>query len=150
MERAMSFEVLTIPFSGKSGGFDPDILKDFVMNKKVLNYQAHFFQSEGRAYWTVFLEYDPLLKESPGPHLSEAQQQLYNKLAEWRKVRSEKDGIPHFIIATNRVLESIAYKAPKTKAALHQIRGFGNKKVEKYSDDIIHIINAFYGKEMEK
>jgi len=140
----MAFEIITIPFNPVQGNFDPDILKDFTMNKKIQSWQAQFFQKDGKAYWTLFIEYDPLLKDKPHVALSESQQHLYIKLAEWRKTRAEKDGLPVFIIATNKDLEIIAYKAPRTKAALQQIKGFGKKKIEKYADDILHIITAFY------
>jgi len=138
------FEILTIPFDRKQGCFDPDVIKDVTINKKVLHWQAHFFQSDGNIYWTVFLEYDPLLKDNPLVSLSDAQQHLYRNLAVWRKERSEKEGIPPFLIASNKDLEMIAYKAPKTKAQLQQFKGFGKKKIEKYADEILHIISNFY------
>ena len=123
----MAFEIITIPFNPVQGHFDPDILRDVTINKKILKWQAQFFQSEGKAYWTLFMEYDPLLKDKPHMALSEAQQHLYTKLAEWRKSRAEKDGLPLFIIATNKDLEIIVKEANRCKLITRSLLDFARQ-----------------------
>ena len=61
-----------------------------------------------------------------------------------RRETAEKEGIPPFVIANNSHVSEIVRKEIKTLDALKQINGFGKKKVEKYGQDIIGIIKAFY------
>jgi superfamily II DNA helicase RecQ len=76
--------------------------------------------------------------------MSEPERLLYEKLQSWRKEQAQKDGVPVFIIATNRELAEAATKAPETLEALRQIKGFGKRKIERYGKPILHIIQHFY------
>jgi superfamily II DNA helicase RecQ len=55
-----------------------------------------------------------------------------------------KEGVPPFVIARNSQLADIVKNETKTLEALKTVNGFGNKKVEKYGQDITGIINAFF------
>jgi ATP-dependent DNA helicase RecQ len=94
------------------------------------------------------LEYDTLLDtKSPGPEtrgLTEAGKLCYEKLRVWRRERAEKEGVPPFVIARNSQLADIVKNETKTLEALKTINGFGNKKVEKYGEDITGIISTFF------
>ncbi|MDR0623025.1 MAG: HRDC domain-containing protein [Treponema sp.] len=144
----MSFEILTIPFNSDTALFNCDDLNRFCVNKKVVNSKTEFFNVNGKAYWSVFLEYDSLLEtRSAGPDtrgLTEAGKLCYEKLRVWRRERAEKEGVPPFVIARNSQLAEIVKTEPKTLEALKTINGFGNKKVEKYGQDITGIITAFF------
>jgi superfamily II DNA helicase RecQ len=145
----MSFEILTIPFSSDKGLFNCDDLNRFCVNKKVINSRTEFFNVNGKAYWSIFLEYDTLLETTTGggeetKGLTEAGRLCYEKLRVWRRERAEKEGVPPFVIARNSQLVEIIKREIKTLEALKTINGFGNKKVEKYGTDITGIITAFF------
>ena len=137
--------IFTIPFSPEHGTFFEDELNSFISDKKVKQIKAEFFQSGSKAYWTVFVEYEPILDESPpvDSSLSERDKLLYERLRQWRAERAKKDGIPTYIIATNRELLSIVNQKPRSKQALKEIKGFGRKKIAKYGEEILNIVEAF-------
>ncbi|MBN2374715.1 HRDC domain-containing protein [bacterium] len=144
------FKIITIPFDRKNGHFDEDILNRFVINKEIKAYRAEFFQDGDAKYWTIFLEYDPLLEQASKKDLeglNEPQRLLLDRLKAWRKERAEKDGVPVFIIGANRELVDIVRNAPKSLEALRQIKGFGKSKISRYGTEIIGIINGFYSKQ---
>lgn len=65
---------------------------------------------------------------------------LYQKLKTWRKAQAEEEKLPAFCIFSNQVLESIVKKRPQIKEELLNIKGFGEKKFEKYGKQILEII----------
>lgn len=141
----MAFRVITIPFKVNSECFHEEELSKFCLNKKINSYQAKFFSTGDKAYWTVFLEYEEVLAENKqNDNFTEPEKLLYKRFREWRKDIAQKSGVPVYIVATNGELISLIRKMPKNIESLKSVRGFGNKKIEKYGKDIIEIIRAFY------
>ena len=50
------------------------------------------------------------------------------RLKAWRKERAEKDGVPVYIIGTNREFRDIVVARPETLEALKTVKGFGKAK----------------------
>jgi len=144
----MSIRIFTIPFDPQKGLFQDEDLSKFLLNKHIRRLQPEFFQLDGHAYWTVFVEYETVVSEDTAESdgLDTAQRLLFQRLKEWRKELAEKDGIPVFIIATNKQLLNVIKRAPVTLEALRAIHGFGNKKISRYGADLIDMIKAFYEK----
>ncbi len=142
------FKIVTIPFNRNIKGFDDDLLNQSFMNKHVQSYRAEFFADGEEKYWTVFAEYDSVLEQKPYKKedhgLDESQNVLLDKLREWRKIRAEKEGVPVYLLGTNKELADIVKTAPKSSEALGTVKGFGKGKIEKYGKEIIEIISAFY------
>jgi hypothetical protein len=64
----VSFEILTVPFNSDTSLFNCDDLNRFCLNKRVISHKSEFFNVNGKAFWSVFPEYDTLLDtKSPGP-----------------------------------------------------------------------------------
>ena len=66
---------------------------------------------------------------------------LFNKLRIWRKNKANSQGIKPYIIFSDTTLMELANKNPKTKDELMSIRGMGEKKYERYGEDILKIMN---------
>lgn len=138
--------ILTLPFNPESEAFDDEPVTRFLVNKRVRRLEPQFFQTNGRAYWTVLIEYEPVLtaaevtQAKDQPALDETQQALLRRLRAWRRERADRDGLPVFLVATNRQLTTVAERQPRTLEALRQIDGFGKKKVERYGKDIITVV----------
>lgn len=66
---------------------------------------------------------------------------LYNSLKKYRLEVSKIDGVKPYFVFTNAQLDSLIEAKPKTKSELFKISGFGEKKIEKYGDAIVDIIN---------
>lgn len=143
------FRILTIPFDRAKGFFDDSLLNEYLLNKRVKTWGARFFQLDGEAYWTVFIDADPVLPP-PGKRaeegLSEPERLFLQRLREWRKERAEKDGTPPFIIATNTELLAVIRKTPVTLEQLRSVRGFGQGKVSRYGEEIVSLVKTFHEK----
>jgi hypothetical protein len=116
----MSIRIFAIPFDPQKDLFQDEDLSRFVLNKQIRRLHPEFFQVDGNAYWTVFVEYETILTKDPAESegLDTAQRLLFQRLKEWRKDRAEKEGVPVFIIATNKQLLDLVKRAPGTLKAL--------------------------------
>lgn len=144
----MAIRMFAVPFDARQESFHDEELQKFLLNKQVKTIRPEFFHQNGRAYWTIFIEYELVLKDAPrnANALDAPQRLLYQRFREWRKEKAESEGIPVFLIATNRELLDLVKSAPRTLEALRQIHGFGKKKSDKYGQEILTIISAFYEK----
>lgn len=70
-------------------------------------------------------------------------EQLKERLQEWRIERFKKDNVPAYMIMHQTTLMDIASFVPKTKAELMRIKGFGEAKFEKYGEEILRITAEF-------
>ncbi len=143
------FKIMTLPFDRIHKGFDDELLNKWLSNKKLKSYQAEFFQDGEEKYWTILMEYDPLLKKSSEKHeegLDEPQKIFLGQLKVWRKERAEKDGVPVYIVGTNKEMADIVKTAPRSVEQLKNIKGFGKGKISKYGTEIIEMVTSFYEK----
>ena len=140
----MPIRIFTISYDSQLRGFPDEELQKFLLNKNVKSLHPHFFQLDGTASWTVFVEYETVVSsgtpESDGLNASE--RLLYQRLREWRKETAEKEGVPVFIIANNKQLMELVKQSPATLEALRNIHGFGKKKVESYGVAVEVIYSA--------
>jgi superfamily II DNA helicase RecQ len=143
----MPFKIITIPFDPEKECFLEQDLNDFCLNKKLKGWQAGFFVSGEKAYWSIFMEYDMALEpEKADDSFSEPQRLLYARLREWRKGKAQENGVPVYIVATNTELKQLVVQSPYTIEALKNIKGFGKKKIERYGKEIISLIKKFHNK----
>jgi len=63
-------------------------------------------------------------------------------LKQKRREIAQREGKELFKIFHNSVLEATATALPKAKKELAEVKGWGKKKIEKYGDEIIAIING--------
>ena len=70
-------------------------------------------------------------------------EQLRERLQEWRMQRFKKDNVPAYAIMHQSTLMDIAALVPKTKAELLRIKGFGDAKFAKYGEEILEITKEF-------
>ena len=66
--------------------------------------------------------------------------ELFDKLKAWRREKARAEGIKPYIIFSDASLIEIANKLPKTKEDLMNIRGVGEKKIDKYGEEILKIL----------
>lgn len=144
----MPFQIITIPFDPSLSVFHTDLLNDFLINKQLLSYRAEFFQQQSKFYWTVLVEYEPVLPKSDKnkQKLSPEQEVLFNRLREWRKEMAEKQGVPVYVVSNNEILTEIAVNKPQTMEALKQIKGLGEKKATEFGQQLLHLVQTFIEK----
>ena len=66
-------------------------------------------------------------------------EELRERLQEWRTERFMADNVPAFMIMHQGTLMDIATIVPQTKAELMSIKGFGKAKFDKYGEEILAI-----------
>ena len=69
--------------------------------------------------------------------------QLYEKLAQWRREMAISTRRAPYWIATNRMLRLVSAFVPQTAEELKQIPGFGEAKVASYADAVVAITQLF-------
>ena len=62
------------------------------------------------------------------------------ELKKWRKRKAEEMNVPPYVIFGDRTMNDIAVKKPRSEAALFDVNGLGEKKVEKFGADILAIV----------
>lgn len=69
--------------------------------------------------------------------------QLFEQLKAYRLKTSREEGFKPYMVFNNEELNTLIEIKPKNKDELLKVKGFGSKKVEKYGDAIISILNNF-------
>ncbi len=77
---------------------------------------------------------------SPRDALDAEGQWLYDAMRRWRAQTAKQEGVPPYVVLTNRQLGGIAQARPGSKAALGRVEGVGDKKVERYGDALVAML----------
>ena len=80
-----------------------------------------------------------LIKEEEQP----INKELFDILKRWRKDRAHTEKIKPYIIFSDSTLIEIVNKLPKSKEELLELRGVGEKKVDKYSTEILSLLEQY-------
>jgi len=72
--------------------------------------------------------------------LSGRDQDLFDALRLWRTDTAKARGVPPYVIFHDRTLAEIARERPASPDALRQISGVGEKKAQRYAEDVARII----------
>jgi DNA helicase-2/ATP-dependent DNA helicase PcrA len=67
-------------------------------------------------------------------------EELFERLREWRRTRAEAEKVPAFVVFTDATLQLIAEHKPRTAAALLQVNGIGRSKLERYGEDVLELV----------
>ena len=67
-------------------------------------------------------------------------EELFERLREWRKQRAAAEEIAAFMVFSNATLELVAELKPRTPVALKAISGIGPEKLEKYGPDLLELV----------
>ena len=139
--------------TGRSQGADESALNDFLENAKV----KRVFASVGSGiepFWSVLLFYEgepisgnekPELQYKPlglEPVLTPHEQAKYEELRQWRNMRAVQDGIAPYMIAHNQWLKQMVKLPVIMEEYLVKIKGFGEKRTQKYGDEILAILEG--------
>ncbi len=70
----------------------------------------------------------------------ELEQGRFAKLAEWRRERARRDGVPAYVVAHDATLRAIASANPASDTALAAVAGMGPVKVDRYGQEICEVL----------
>ena len=149
----MRIRLLTLRFSSDLGIIDDRPLTDFVRDKRVLSVREHFFVCDGVPHLACLLTYhenairsaddgkatrnaEPSVRRRrPQEDLKDEERPLFQTLREWRTAASRKEGVPPYVIFTDRQLVELIRTRPASKNRLLEINGIGPAKVKRYGND---------------
>jgi DNA helicase II / ATP-dependent DNA helicase PcrA len=67
-------------------------------------------------------------------------EELFERLREWRKGRAEEEKVPAFVVFNDATLQLIAEVRPSSERELLKISGIGRSKLEKYGEDVLGLL----------
>ena len=74
------------------------------------------------------------------PTMTPADEALFEALRTRRLELARADGVPPYVVASDRTLRELAELRPKTKAGLEGVFGIGPAKAAKYGDDFLAVV----------
>jgi hypothetical protein len=69
--------------------------------------------------------------------------ELYRQLLHWREETARKNGVPAFEVATNGSLREIVIYLPISKAGLLNIPGIGKRRLQRYGQELLAIVQKY-------
>nr|WP_176745700.1 DNA helicase RecQ [Brevibacterium sp. HMSC24B04] len=75
-------------------------------------------------------------------HLTEDQEEIFNRLRAWRKTTAATAGVPAYVVFPDAALMHIAIAQPQSLAALRKVSGVGDKKLEAYGTEVVEIVTG--------
>lgn len=83
-------------------------------------------------------------KSAPDPTegLDERQRTLFNTLREWRAEQAREDGVPPYLVFTNRHLVELVTALPDSLTALSNLHGVGAGKVKRYGEKVLRMLGT--------
>ena len=158
----MRVKLLTFRYSATLGGFDDTPLADFIRDKEVLSFREHFFLVNEVPHLTCVLTYQdatlPLevieearrtktdkrspRRTDPTEGLDEADRVLFNTLRVWRSETAKSEGVPPYVILTNKELLGVIKQKPQSSTALAHVPGLGARKIERHGAALLKALNG--------
>jgi hypothetical protein len=122
----MLIKIFTFRFDEIKGGFDDAELAAFTLSNQVISVRDYLVSKGGQPYLTLIVSYRPFDKgeiniqkkkpdESWRELLTEADMGFFSLLREWRGKTSKKEGLPSYILFTNKQLAQIVRNKPQSK-----------------------------------
>lgn len=151
----MNVRVFTLRFASLHDGFDDTALREFVRDKEIHSVREHFFTRNDAPYLAVLVTYSepavpipaerrtsdrPPRDESWRQLLTKQTEPLFESLRSWRSARAKSEGIPPYVIFTNRQLAEIVSSRPASLAALSEVEGVGRAKCELYGLAVLGLL----------
>ena len=125
-------------------------MNGFLRAHRLLAVKKEFVPDGENSFWTFCVEY---LESAPGGTslsgrpkvdykelLKPEEFEVFSRLRAWRKGVAEKEGVPVYTVLTNEQLAQIIQKKVTTQAALKEIEGVGDARVEKYGAALMQLL----------
>ncbi len=68
--------------------------------------------------------------------------QIFEKLRSLRSEIAERDGVPPYIVFSDKTLKDLSVKLPETKEEMLQVHGIGEIKFDKYGNEFLNLLAA--------
>ena len=155
----MAYRVFTI--SVRDEGSAAADLNGFLRSRRVLSVDRRWVDQGSESFWSFCVDY---LESSGGAAggaaggrngtnrkvdyrevLSPEDFAAFARLREARKEIAQADAVPVYTIFTNEQLAQMVQVRATTKAALEQVAGVGDARIEKYGERMLEVLRAQWG-----
>ena len=143
----MDLTLVTVAFDPVSGGFPPRPLAQ--VSGEIVHVVEHFYLHNGVPHFTFVVHHnDPETertrreKRDVRATLTEEERPVYDRLRTWRNARAEADGVPPYVIFSNRELAGIVRRRPATDTAMKAVEGIGEAKAGRYGSAVIEVLRT--------
>lgn len=157
----MATTLLTLTFCAQRGRFLDEPLQELLARAPGAAMREHFFQVDGRPFLLCVVTHEPVVRAEPAHResgvqaattsaarpvrdelgdLDEAQRALFEKCRAWRACVAHDEGVPAYVVLTNRQLVAIVRARPASRAALARVAGVGERKVERHGGDLLALL----------
>ena len=72
-----------------------------------------------------------------------ADAELRECLREWRRTAAKQQGVPAFVVMHDTALDELCRVRPASLSELLRVRGFGERKVKLYGEQIVDVVSRF-------
>jgi Superfamily II DNA helicase len=156
----MQFKVFHIAVLGDSTSEEE--MNAFLRSHRIITVHRELARTVSGSYWCFCIEYiDHAVKTSTSSSfpqkkgervdykeiLSENDFATFSKIRELRKELAITDSIPVYTICTNEQLAQMVVDRCSSLAALQQIPGFGEAKIQKYGTRFLELLNSLFNNE---
>lgn len=118
-------------------------MNTFLRSNSVLHIDSHLVNNADGVYWCFCVKYlDERTRENRKKidyreELDDASFRRFAKMRQIRKQLSQEEGVPAYVIFTDEEMAALAVIEELTLTNMRQIKGIGEKKVEKYGPHFI-------------
>ncbi len=68
------------------------------------------------------------------------QQVLFDLVRRWRRQKAHQEGVPPYVMLTNRQLVELVLQRPASRTAMGKIAGFGDKKLARHGEELLTLL----------
>jgi superfamily II DNA helicase RecQ len=149
----MAFKIFTVPIN--DNGQTEAELNAFLRGHKVLAVDRRWVDQGASSFWSFCVDYlESNSAAGPaGPRglrgkidykevLAPEEFAVFVKLRDLRKQIAQSEAVPVYTVFTNEQLARMVQQKVTTKAALEQIAGVGDARVEKYGPRVLELLAA--------
>ena len=158
----MQIRVVTLPWDAQNQSFSESRLLEATSGKDVLSAQERWATIDGRDVLVLTLQLvNGAIAGAPRQYSESSEKRkaaaieflrklevqmpedtkvAFSALRDWRTKKAQEKGSPTFVIATNRQLAEIVFRAPKSLAALKEVNGIGKNFVKNYGEEVLAFV----------
>ena len=141
----MKFKVFNIRLTDGFREQDEEALNEFLESVTV----TEVFASVVHEQWSVLVSYDEERADKPKPldektptTLTAEERTVYESLLQWRNEKAQEEGIATYMVAHSESLRQVVKLGVRTRDELLKVKSFRERRVRKYGDEILRILNG--------
>ena len=142
----MQIKALHIRLSKEHFQADQDALNEFLSTVAVKKTATQFVTGQPQSYWSILVFYEDQKPEKPDQieekDLTEEEKVVFETLKLWSQHKAEELQVLNFLVCHNSELMRLARDKPRSLEELSRIRGFGDRKIARFGEEIIAVLNA--------